>query len=462
MHRILVPVCLAVGLLPTAALSHAAEQGFVLLLPTDVYITAGVSAFVLTVILVALMPGRFSQRLFTPLALPQLPLPGWLPRVTSLLSTLVFLALAAIGLAGPYDPLSNLLPLMIWTVFWIGVLGLHALVGCFWRWIDPWAGLCALLFPAGAPPLRLPGRVGVWPAVLLFGLFVSFSIADPVPMDPERLAVLALGYWAFTFAGMALFGEARWRASFEFFSVLFDMLSQISPLRLGPGAGLGVPGWAAVRNPGVSVSLAMFCLVLLGSGSFDGLNETFWWLVRIGVNPLDFPGRSTILWETVAGFIGTNLALIAVFCVCVVLGCRLAGAGGPPVGLAFRRLALSTLPIALGFHIAHYLTTAMIDGQYVLAALTDPFATGADYLGFGEIRVVVGFLRDAEIVRVIWLAQATVIVLAHVIAVLIANAIARDMFTTPGQARLAELPLSLFMVGYTLFGLWLLAAARGA
>ena len=447
--------------MPCAALAHAAEQGFVLLLPTDVYITAGVSAFVLTVILVALMPARASLRLFRVTWLPRIG-GGRLRLVTSLIATVLFFALVAIGLAGPYDPLSNLLPLTVWVVFWIGFLGLHALVGNLWPWIDPWAGLCALIFRDGAPPVRLPEWIGVWPAILFFGLFVSFSIADPVPMDPERLSMMALGYWGLTFAGMALFGEDRWRRSGEFFSVLFYLLSLVSPLRLGAQAGLGFPGWAAVRSPGVSTGGALFCLVILGSGSFDGLNETFWWLNRIGVNPLDFQGRSSILWETVGGFVGTILLLIAVFYACVLTGGRLAGDGGPSVRLAFRRLALSTLPIALGFHVAHYLTTGLIDGQYFVAALTDPFASGADYLGFGEVRVYVGFLRDSDTVRLIWLGQATVIVLAHVIAVLIANAMARDMFPTAGKARRAELPLSLFMVAYTLFGLWLLAAARGA
>ena len=38
------------------ALAHAAEQGFVLLLPTDVYIGAGVASVALTVVLLALLP----------------------------------------------------------------------------------------------------------------------------------------------------------------------------------------------------------------------------------------------------------------------------------------------------------------------------------------------------------------------------------------------------------------------
>ena len=54
------------------------------------------------------------------------------------------------------------------------------------------------------------------------------------------------------------------------------------------------------------------CLILLGTGSFDGLNETFWWLDQLGLNPLEFPGRSAVDGtQTVLGLIAANIALIA-------------------------------------------------------------------------------------------------------------------------------------------------------
>ena len=57
----------------------------------------------------------------------------------------------------------------------------------------------------------------------------------------------------------------------------------------------------------------MFCLMILASGSFDGLQETFWWLGVLGINPLEFPGRSAVVGASALGLILANVALIAVF-----------------------------------------------------------------------------------------------------------------------------------------------------
>lgn len=53
------------------ARAHASDQGLVLLLPTDIYIGAGAAAVALTVLLVAVLPERVSERLFA--SLPLLP-----------------------------------------------------------------------------------------------------------------------------------------------------------------------------------------------------------------------------------------------------------------------------------------------------------------------------------------------------------------------------------------------------
>jgi mannose/fructose/N-acetylgalactosamine-specific phosphotransferase system component IIC len=65
-------------------------------------------------------------------------------------------------------------------------------------------------------------------------------------------------------------------------------------------------------------------------------------------------------------------------------------------------------------------------------------------------------------VRLIWMTQAGVVVAGHVIALLLAHAIAIRAGQSTRRAALAQAPLALFMVAYTVFGLWLLATPRGA
>jgi len=88
-------------------------------------------------------------------------------------------------------------------------------------------------------------------------------------------------------------------------------------------------------------------------------------------------------------------------------------------------------------------------------------AQGANLFGLGDIRVTTGFLNTMEPVRAIWLTQAGIVVIGHVLAVVVAHCRALEMFKTARAATLSQLPLGAFMILYTLFGLWLLAAPRG-
>lgn len=445
------------ALTPDLAYAHVAEQGFVLLLPTGAWSAAGVAVVVLTVLALAFMPERAARAMFAPrfFAAPET---AALRTFTSLISTAALGALVIIGLDGPRNPLSNLMPLTLWTVFWIGLVTISGVAGDLWRWINPWTGLFRLIGPA-RPVVRLPESLGVWPAVVIMIGFFAFLLADIAPDDPARLAYLIGGYWLLTMIALYAFGDA-WMRQGEAASVLFALYGDLSAFRLSGPAGTGAPGWRLLERP-ASLSAGVFALVLLGAGSFDGVNETFWWLAQIGVNPLEFPGRSAIVAPTLIGLAGAILGLIVVFALIVWIGLALTHATAR-FGEAFAVLALSLLPIACGYHIAHYLTAFLVSGQYTLAALSDPWATGADWLGIAPFYVTTGFFNHMDSVRVIWLTQAGAVVVGHVWSVLLAHRMALDLFPEGRKAVLATAPLSAFMIGYTFLGLWLLAAPRGA
>ncbi len=457
-------------LLPSTAAAHTTEQSFVLLLPTELYISTGVVVVALTVLTLAFAPSRIADRVFATISLPAVKAPGGLMTATSLVSLLLLLLLVAVGITGPHDPFENPLPLGIWTVWWMGLLFVQGVVGDVWSWVNPWTGIHRLIFGqsrAGLLP-ELPDWAASLIAIATLVAFHMLVLADPAPDEPPRLAGFVIGYWLFTFIGMILFGSRYWLGKCECFSVLFGLITRISPLRLSRhGSGFGMPGWQLpdLRDPSTGVGL--FCLVALGTGSFDGLNETFWWLSVIGVNPLEFPGRSAIIAETVAGILAAPALLVLVFGICVWAGAQLAGpdptaAEQISFSTAFRRLAISVLPIALGYHFAHYLTAFMVNIQYTVAALSDPFHSGADYLGLGRFYVTTGFFNDQDSVRIILLSQCFAVVLGHVIAVFAAHEIAKDLFGSGRRATLSQLPVSVFMILYTLLSLWLLASPRGA
>ncbi|MFK7875474.1 MAG: hypothetical protein AB8B71_06805 [Paracoccaceae bacterium] len=284
-------------------------------------------------------------------------------------------------------------------------------------------------------------------------------MADPAPDDPTRLAYFVAGYWVFTMTGLLVFGPP-WMRHCELGHAVFYAISHLSVLRLNTPAGVGGPGWQMVRPPQMRL-LGVFALVFLAVGSFDGLNETFWWLAQIDVNPLEFPGRSAVMGATWMGLIGAIGAMLALFASVVWVGVRLSGVC-VSFTYAFGALGLTVLPIAFAYHVSHYLTSFMVSSQYLMAALSDPFATGADLLGIQPFRVTTGFFNNLETVKMIWLTQASLVVVGHVWSVLAAHCVALDVFGSNRRAFLATLPLSMFMIGYTFLGLWLLAAPKGA
>ena len=411
---------------------------------------------VLTVAALFMVPEGMIRRLFIHRTLPE-PAHSNITTVTSLASFAILAALVALGFAGPRDPLSNLMPLAFWTLGWVFLVGLCGFLGNLWRWLNPWTGLYRLIGPDWRQH-RVPERLGQWPALVLLIGFATFLLADVAPDDPARLAGFVATYWIAMMAGYLICGPS-WMEQVELGHAICGAYGRLSACRPAQPRGLGGPGWQLASVP-TGRAAGLFALTLLAAGSFDGINETFWWLGRIGVNPLEFPGRSAVILPTVLGLLTTIALLYAVFGATVWLGLRIA-ASDTGFAKAFGWLSLSLLPIAFVYHLAHYLPTFLVSIQYVVAALTDPLDIGADLLGIAPFHVTTGFFNSIDTVRLIWLTQAALVVLGHVWSVLLSHRIALDLFGHVHAAR-ATLPLSVFMIAYTFLGLWLLAAPRGA
>jgi MFS family permease len=330
----LVPAAL---LWPSVAWSHAAEQGFVLLLPTDLYTGAGVVAVALTLAVLVALPARAALAVFGTLKLRRLRSPR-LVMATSCLSAALLIALIMVGLNGPRDPLGNPLPLMVWTVFWIALVSVQGIFGNLWVYFNPLTGPLALFGRVGHA--RLPARWGAWPAVFGFMAFSYVLLADPAPSDPERLARIVGFYWVTSFAMALTFGP-RWLVQGEVFTVLMRAYGRVAIFNVGR---VGVPGWR-VASARVPLAVAVLSVFLLATGSFDGLNETFWWLGLLGINPFEYPGRSGVILSSSLGIIAANVGLLFLFGFVLWLGHRLVGAQRAPL---LQLYAPTLIPIALG------------------------------------------------------------------------------------------------------------------
>jgi hypothetical protein len=438
---------------PAAALAHAAERMVVLTLPTGYYIAGAAAAVALTA-----LAGTFVPRLSWPRPRALLTRPVLLPdAATSSIAALALAGLVLIGFLGSRDPLANLLVLTVWTLGWVGLPLACMLLGNLWRDLEPWTG------PARAAR-RLLGRqgsiglsrLGHWPAVAGFLAFAWFEIVALAPSDPAVLARAVLAYWLVVFVLAVLEGEA-WLAKGEAFTLFFGLVARIAPFwaeraqgRLSVMAGL--PGTQILAMPPLPPGAVAFVTLVLASVGFDGLSATFWWLARLGLNPLEFPGRSAVVAANTAGLLAAWAVTSATILGAIALGRRLAGHGGLTTG----PLMLSFLPIAAGYHAAHYLTALLTDGQYAVVALGDPLGRGWNPFGLPHHWVSFAFLSDRAGATAIWNAQFALILGAHLLAVVL------SLRLTAGDRPIAHLPLTALMVLYTVFGLWLLSTPTGA
>lgn len=446
--------------IPSAAEGHAFAQRYDLPLPLWHYIAgAGAAvAFSFAIMAVVMRRGEPSApRWSTPLPAPVTKLAE---RVIPLASAFIFgllLAAGFLGEQGDWD--SNILPVTIWVAWWVGVTLVSALVGGVWPLIDPWRALARML-PHREPPLPWPRRLQAWPAVLLFFLFAWAELAWTENAVPRKLAAVVLAYSILAWSGTALFGSETWRGNADPFARYFGLFARFAPLAFERGRLLVRPFGAGLqqREP-PSAATAGFVILALATVSFDGIAETPFWETLVGAITgfLYDAGVVRLVGYTAVSSLIKTLGLVAAPLLLATLylaTCALVGrfAGESP-GLAARRYVLSLVPIAIGYHLAHYLSYLLIQGQAIIPLLSDPLNLGWDLFGTRGYQIDIGIVG----MRFVWLFAVAAIVTGHVAAVTLAHAEALRVAPARNAAVASQVPMTVLMVAYTMLGLWILS-----
>lgn len=114
---------------------------------------------------------------------------------------------------------------------------------------------------------------------------------------------------------------------------------------------------------------------------------------------------------------------------------------------------LTLIPIALAYHLAHYLSYLLIVGQYMIPLISDPFGYGWDLFGTKLYFINIGIINA----RWVWIISVIAIVVGHIFAVFLAHVMAQRVFRDPQLVLRSQIPLLILMVGYTMVSLWILA-----
>jgi hypothetical protein len=388
------------------------------------------------------------------------------------LGVALYLLVIAAGIFGAQSPLKNIAPVMVWAIWWVGMAYVSALLGNLWALFNPldtlfkWAESLYARLSAGRSfvlGLRYPRGLDAWPAVVLFLVFVWMEVVWEHSDHPASLALAILAYSGLTWLGMLLFGREQWLSRGEVFSLVFGLLARFAPLEFRGGGvtdrELNVRSYAVgllSREP-VSGAMMALALAMLAAVSFDGFTETPLWTALLeSYAPLTTAAApaSAIAWILVqsAGVFGAPLLFIALY----LLFCRVVawfgGASIPSARIA-RVFVLTLVPIAIAYHLAHYLSFLALAGQYVIPLASDPFGVGWDLFGTNNYFVRIG-LVDA---RAVWYISVGAIVIGHVAAVYLAHRVALVEFPDRHSALRSQWPMLVLMVCYTMLSLWIIS-----
>lgn len=367
----------------------------------------------------------------------------------------------------------NIAPVSIFVVWWVGLVPLSLLLGNLWRQVNPWASVARLL--RAAPDTgRYTARWGLWPAAALMTAWAWLELVYPTAASPRLLASVIVAYSVLTVTAMLRYGVDVWLDSGEVFSVFTGLLASMSPVEVRAVDGrqrLGFrpPVIGPARLP-ERAGLTAFVSVLIGAVTFDGLSGTGVWAARdvaaterlIELGLPEFPAGLVV--ATIGLLVMIGLATAAFVGAAAVAGratasrttaSRTTAGAGEPTATARTSAAFAhaLVPIAVGYHVAHYFTLFVFQSQDLVRLASDPFGTGADYFGTADHRI------DFQAVspNAIWAVQVCAIVGAHVLGLVLAHDKALRLFRQHRQAVRSQYAMLALMVLLTVSGLWFLS-----
>ena len=443
---------------PSGVLAHGIGVRGDLPLPVWMFAYAAGAALVISFLLLAgfwtkpRLEGRFAPR-----ALPDAVQPAarGLAVVARLFGLAMFVVVLWGALFGELGAYATIAPVAVYVGFWVGLLFVSAVFGDVWRLLSPWETLALVgaaarrRFFAHVPAHRLrrpdPVRSG-WLGVVAVLCFAALELVHPNPPETRILGIAIAAYSLLMLAGASLWGR-EWLRHSEGFGVVFRHIGAMGVF-CGDGNGrLAVrPPIVGLANLRMTLPHTFVLLLMPGTTSFDGISRTEWWGGLLGPR---------IGWETV-GFGTFGLLQFAADFVVLYIAVMAVGAAltGTPLRQMLSDFAPSIVPIAFAYHVGHYFSLVIFEGQNFLALLSRPFGGTADLFGTAHFEVNYLLVSTGAIALV----QALTTVAGHLAGVVLAHDKAVGRFS-PRRALRSQYGLLVMMLAFTITGIFLLLNA---
>jgi hypothetical protein len=462
--------------LATAGAAQAHGLGGRADLPIPVWLFSWVAAVVLVISFVALGALWKEPRLASS-AVHRIP--AWLNSVVTSRAVSIVLGAAGVfllgvtiwsGFAGTQIATGNFAPIFVYIIFWLGLVPASIVFGDVFAAVNPWRALgrgtgWLLGKVLGGPtpePLPYSKDLGMLPATV--GLF-AFAWLELIAQNgalPRNVAAATLVYTCVAILGMAVYGVEAWMRRGEAFSVYFNLISQMAPFERRDGRICLRWPLSGLATYEPSRGLVLFVAIMIGSVSFDGLQEGPVWL-RIG--PEFEAAFDGVFGDTGARLLSDSLGLVGM--IAIIWAFYRAGVeiiryvtresdaqmSGSDIARSF---APSLVPIGIAYLGAHFITLLLIEGQSIAALVSDPLGRQWDIFGTSSTGINFGLLGATNT----WYLQVSLVVAGHVAGLVVAHDRALELWKDPKVATRSQLGMLVIMVGLTSFALWLLAKAN--
>ena len=354
-------------------------------------------------------------------------------------SVAVLITVVAVCLLGPEVSVANLGVLIVWAGWWAGYTMTTYLVGNTWPALNPWRALATLVSTKNRP---YPERLGGWPSVVGLLVLVLLEVVSPVAQNPRFLALLVVAYSVVTVAGAVMYGVDTWFGVVDPVSRVFRCYGRLAPLqRIDTGVEWRLPGAALAEDDSPSTAdETAFVVALLWVTTYDGLVATpaggtaIRAIVGIGIPPL-------------VVYVGVMVAGLGLFLAVYRLASRKARRTANTyvtAGFVRRWFVASLLPIAAGYHLAHFLGYFLSLSPALVAVISHPFAPPVT-------------LRTLVLPAWFGTLQLLFVLVGHLLGVWVAHARSFSLFPGRLQPIRSQYPFVIIMVFYTITSMWVVA-----
>ncbi len=461
---------------PNFVYAHAFGARYDLPLPLSFFIVASGIAVAVSFLVAFLFVRRGDVRAFSITFLIKKKVLNYLHRLLQLLGLVVLSIVLMTALVGDPSPTKNLATVTVWVWWWVGFTLFSALLVNLWPCLNPFCTLAALWikivqYLLGGRSLKMRPLPVFAPYLAVLGLFTLswIELVSNISETPRQVFWLIVIYLVTTCLCASRYGFEQWFKQADPLTRLFSMMGRLAPFSLSHSSGLVIrfPGSGLSQAPKMEakdgLAAVLFILMLISVVLFDGLSETPLWqwvkefvaqsqALRPALLSMQSNGLDILMLVQTAGLILVFLLACITYYVIIFL-IWLAGYREVSVLVIACQFAPSLLPIAIAYHLAHYVSYFMLAGQLIIPILSDPFALGWDLWGTQSQRINLSVINAENV----WWIAVFALIAGHVIAVFVAHAEAIRLFTKHRIAVRSQIPMMVFMVLLTMLSLWVLS-----